>query len=98
MIRDLAQYFHIYVVDLLGMGSSGRPEFPLKEACSSVEVAETFFIESFQQWKDKVGISGKVHLMGHSFGGYIAAVYAMRYPSEIQKLILLSTVGIPERQ
>jgi pimeloyl-ACP methyl ester carboxylesterase len=33
VLKDLSLYFHIYVIDLLGMGSSGRPEY----AASSVE-------------------------------------------------------------
>lgn len=32
MVKDLASMFHVYLVDLLGMGSSGRPEFPLRQA------------------------------------------------------------------
>lgn len=28
VFKGLARHFHIYVVDLLGMGSSGRPPFP----------------------------------------------------------------------
>jgi cardiolipin-specific phospholipase len=28
-------------------------------------------------------------------GGYISTVYAMRYPEEIKKLLLLSPVGFP---
>lgn len=27
VIKDLSKFFHLYVVDLLGMGASGRPEF-----------------------------------------------------------------------
>jgi cardiolipin-specific phospholipase len=30
-------------------------------------------------------------------GGYISAVYAMRYPDEILKLLLLSPVGMPHK-
>ena len=30
-------------------------------------------------------------------GGYISSVYAMRYPEEIKKLLLLSPVGFPHK-
>jgi len=36
-------------------------------------------------------------LCGHSFGGYIATVFALRYPENISKLLLLSPVGVPEK-
>lgn len=32
--------------------------------------------------------------MGHSFGGYIAANYAIKYHQFLKKLILLSPIGI----
>lgn len=27
VLKDLAQYFHLFVVDMLGMGFSGRPKY-----------------------------------------------------------------------
>ena len=99
ILKDLSQYFHIFVLDLLGMGSSGRPPY----TCKSVEKAEDFFIDSIRQWKVKLweekGYSEdkKYYLAGHSLGGYLSSVYALKYESEIIKLILLSPVGIPEK-
>jgi cardiolipin-specific phospholipase len=29
-------------------------------------------------------------------GGYISTCYALRYPEDIEKLLLLSPVGVPE--
>lgn len=39
----------------------------------------------------------KFYLAGHSLGGYVSSVYALHYPYDIEKLLLLSPVGIPER-
>jgi len=36
--------------------------------------------------------------MGHSFGGYFCACYAMRYPEHVEKLILASPVGLGEKE
>ena len=94
ILKDLSLYFHLYVVDMLGMGGSGRPQF----AADSVTVAEDFFVNSLKIWKDKVfGIGEKVYWAGHSLGGYVSAVYALRHPEDIIKLLLLSPVGIPEK-
>ena len=36
-------------------------------------------------------------LLGHSLGAYLAAFYAMKHPSNIMKLVLLSPVGVPKK-
>jgi cardiolipin-specific phospholipase len=35
-------------------------------------------------------------LIGHSLGGYLSTAYALRYPSRVDRLVLLSPAGIPE--
>ncbi len=77
ILKDLAEYFHLYVVDWLGMGSSGRPDY----RCDDVDKAEAFFLESFRIWKEKVGIdkNAKYYLAGHSLGGYLSTVYALKH-------------------
>jgi cardiolipin-specific phospholipase len=92
-LKDLSKYFKLYVIDLLGMGASGRPEYKHFE----VDQAEDFFINSIRQWKEQIGLTGKYYLAGHSMGGYISTVYALRYPEDIEKLLLLSPVGVPEK-
>jgi pimeloyl-ACP methyl ester carboxylesterase len=37
---------------------------------------------------------GSFYLAGHSFGGYIAGNYAVKYPQYIKKLLLISPIGI----
>jgi pimeloyl-ACP methyl ester carboxylesterase len=52
VIKDLSKYFHLYVVDLLGMGASGRPEFNGQ----STDMSEDFFVDSLKKWKENIGI------------------------------------------
>jgi len=61
----------------------------------SVTISEDFFLKPFETWRKKMGIDRMV-LIGHSLGGYLSAVYAMRNPERIGKLVLLSPVGVPE--
>jgi len=93
VIKDLSRFFHLYVIDMLGMGASGRPEFNGE----TTDMSENFFVDSLNKWKEKIGIQEKLYLAGHSLGGYVSSVYAMRYPEDLIQLVLLSPVGIPEK-
>jgi len=45
---------------------------------------------------EKLKLTAKpYYLLGHSFGGFIAAEYALKYQQEIKHLILMSPVGMP---
>jgi cardiolipin-specific phospholipase len=37
----------------------------------------------------------KMTLIGHSLGGYLTVAYALKYPTRVDKLILLSPAGVP---
>ena len=53
ILKDLSHFFHLYVVDLLGMGCSGRPKYK----AFTPELAEDFFVNSLKVWKEKMGIN-----------------------------------------
>jgi cardiolipin-specific phospholipase len=89
----LSHYFqNVYAIDMLGWGLSSRPEFNLKD--DSVETAENFFVESLESWRKKNKID-KMILAGHSMGGYLSVAYSEKYPERVERLILLSPVGVP---
>ena len=54
---------------------------------------EDYFIDSIEKWRQWNHIE-KFNLVGHSFGGYISAKYALKYPNHINKLALLSPLGV----
>ena len=37
-------------------------------------------------------------LFGHSFGGYFSALYTMKYPQYVERLVLASPVGMPAKK
>lgn len=80
----------VYAIDLLGFGRSSHPKFE-KEA----EDAESQFVESIEQWREAIGISEMV-LLGHSFGGFLVASYALKYPQRIKHLILADPWGFQD--
>ena len=92
-----AEGWKIYALDLLGMGRSSRPPFKIaaKDRQSSVTEAENWFTDSLEEWR-KARKLERFSLMGHSLGGYMATCYALKYPGRVNKLYLVSPVGIPE--
>lgn len=98
-IDGLAPHARLFAVDWLGTGRSGRPPFTAR----GQEEAEAFFINSLAAWRKAEGLDaagsngGKMVLVGHSLGGYLAAAYALRHPDHVQHLVLVCPAGIPEK-
>jgi abhydrolase domain-containing protein 5 len=92
IFEGLSAGFRMFAVDLLGTGLSGRPAFKAR----STSEAEDFFIDSFEKWRAATGVSGMV-LVGHSLGGYLSAVYALKYPHHVKHLILVCPAGVGKR-
>jgi cardiolipin-specific phospholipase len=89
----------LYAVDWLGMGRSTRPPFRIKanreDTIGRVTEAESFFVDSLEQWREKMG-HRKMTLIGHSLGAYLTVAYTLRYPERVSRLILLSPAGVPQ--
>ncbi|GJN34380.1 hypothetical protein PR202_gb23036 [Eleusine coracana subsp. coracana] len=84
----LANRFRVIAIDQLGWGGSSRPDF----TCKSTEETEAWFIDSFEEWRKAKNLSNFI-LLGHSFGGYVAAKYALQHPEHVQHLILVGPAG-----
>lgn len=84
----LASRFRVIAMDQLGWGGSSRPDF----TCKSTEETEAWFIDSFEEWRKAKNLSNFI-LLGHSFGGYIAAKYSLKHPEHVKHLILVGSAG-----
>ncbi len=92
-------------VDWLGAAGSSRPSFPygglrkpvwaLSEK-EQIDAALDFSIDSLEAWRAALGIQA-MDLVAHSMGGYLATQYALRYPTRVRRLVLVSPVGWAER-
>lgn len=75
----------VVAFDQLGTGASARPtDVSLWEISRYVEEVETV--------RQTLGL-GRVHLLGHSWGGWLGIEYAIHYPDALKSLILENTVG-----
>jgi len=61
-----------------------------------VSTNESFFVESLESWRQQHNLP-KLTLAGHSMGGYLSVAYAEKYPQHVERLILLSPVGVPQK-
>ena len=90
MALKLRAHFRIIAIDMLGLAGSGRPDYH----AFGYEKAKLWHLYSINTWVKKAAIKEPFHITGHSFGGFIACLYALQYSEQILSVILLSAVGV----
>lgn len=93
VMAGLAQNFYLVIIDLVGMGSSSRPEW----TCQNGEEADAFFMSHIEKWRINMGNLTNFFIAAHSYGGYLFGTYAAKYPQHVRKLLLLSPLGTKQR-
>jgi pimeloyl-ACP methyl ester carboxylesterase len=90
---------HVYALDNWGCGASTRAAFngSFDGEEETIMSNEHTFIEALESWRTAMGIEQFV-LAAHSMGAYLSVRYAQHHAKRLQKLVLLSPVGIPERK
>jgi len=66
---------------------SGRSSADL----DSTEVRLSEFVEDIEGLRRRMDLD-KIHLLGHSWGGFLAMNYALKYPSSLRSLVLLNSM------
>jgi long-chain acyl-CoA synthetase len=79
---EFADRSRVVALDLRGHGSSDRPS-------SGYTVDE--LVGDLEQVVDALHLPPQFVLLGHSFGGALAATYAAKYPDRVERLVLVST-------
>jgi pimeloyl-ACP methyl ester carboxylesterase len=72
-----------YALDLLGHGESYKPDN------RSEYTVKTVF-DHFSDWIDSLQIKEPMTLIGHSLGGGLSLMYALRYPERVNALVLIN--------
>lgn len=81
----LSPHFRLIIPDLPGFGDSTRDQNARYDVDSQVARLRSFV--------QALGLS-QVHLGGNSMGGYLAAVYSARYPTDVISQWLLAPAGV----
>src|SRR5712691_6144642 len=81
-LDNFSDVLHLVYYDHRHNGRSGRP--PLESVTHAQLAADA---EGLRQ---SLGV-GKVAVLGHSYGGFIALEYALRYPESVSHVILVDT-------
>ncbi|NKS48162.1 alpha/beta fold hydrolase [Rhodococcus hoagii] len=84
-----AAHYECHAIDMLGHGYTGKPDY-------AYEIPR--YVEHLVNYFDAVGLD-KVHLVGESLGGWVAAHLASEQPERVLSLQLLAaggTVANPE--
>jgi pimeloyl-ACP methyl ester carboxylesterase len=82
VFAPIAQFARICAYDRQGLGSSERTPAPQ----SGVEAVETL-----RAMLQSAGEGPPYVMAGHSYGGMLVRLYAMRYPSEVTGLVLVDS-------
>jgi pimeloyl-ACP methyl ester carboxylesterase len=87
-ILALAAHHRVYAFDMLGAGRSDKPTSHDYSIAAGAECLRTFM--------DALSIE-KATLIGTSAGGAIALKLALMYPERLDKLVLVSSVGMSRK-
>ncbi len=84
LMATLSSEMRCVALDLLGFGDSAKPRMRYNIA------QEVAFVREFVQAQNL----GACYLLGHSFGGWVAAAYAIAHPDLVKGVILAAPAGI----
>ena len=83
-LADLSDEHKLIFYDQRGSGKS-------EAVVDSTTITLDNFVEDLEALRRELKIE-KVNLLGHSWGGFLAMNYALKYPDNIDKIILISTI------
>jgi pimeloyl-ACP methyl ester carboxylesterase len=84
LMEQLQTRYRCISLDLLGFGESAKPAIRYDVA------QEVAFVRQFMTALQL----DPCYILGHSFGGWVGAAYALQYPAAVQGLLLAAPAGI----
>lgn len=81
----MSKDFHVVAFDYVGHGLSDKPE---------LEYTPHLLAEQLGELMDALGLES-AHLSGESLGGWVSALFAVKYPQRVKRLMLNTAGGLP---
>jgi len=85
--EELAKEYKVIVPDMPGFGRSDALSYPWKM---------NNYVKWIEDFVKALGLK-EYYLMGHSFGGALAAKLAINHPQEVRKLFLVSSASVRKK-
>ena len=85
-IETLSQDYRTYAVDII--------TDPGRSIYTKILRSADDFSDWLDQLLDRLGLTSRIHLVGVSYGGWLAGQYTLRFPHRINKLVLIAPAGI----
>jgi 2-hydroxy-6-oxonona-2,4-dienedioate hydrolase len=82
-VAALAQNFRVVVPDQIGFGRSDKPFINYRVAT---------YVDFLDKFLSELKIE-RASLVGNSMGGWVAASYALKHPSRVERLVLVDAAG-----
>jgi pimeloyl-ACP methyl ester carboxylesterase len=79
-----AANYRVIALDQLGFGKSDKPTLKYRVGT---------YVDFLDKFMSELKIE-KAHLVGNSLGGWIAALFSIKYPARVEKLILVDAAGM----
>jgi 4,5:9,10-diseco-3-hydroxy-5,9,17-trioxoandrosta-1(10),2-diene-4-oate hydrolase len=83
-VHSLAEHHRVYALDLVGNGRTDKPAAPYSFAYGAQ------FVHDFLQSQEV----DRLALVGNSLGGAIALQFALQFPDQVEKLVLVDSAGL----
>jgi pimeloyl-ACP methyl ester carboxylesterase len=84
VIGSLAIHFRVLIPDIVGYGESQKPAAPYNRA---------YFMSWMHSFLDALNL-GQICLIAASMSGAVAIELALRYPEQLENLVLVNSVGL----
>gem|GEM_PF-163496 len=95
-IETLSQDFRVIAIDLPGSGLTSAPHCIKDTRDTCAENLTLHYIQhTFEFFIEDLNLD-KFSLVGSSYGGYLAALYALDHPQKLDKLVLISPLGFQQ--
>lgn len=82
-VAPLSANYHVIAPDLIGFGRSDKPFINYRIA---------FYADFIDKFMSSLNVD-KASLVGNSMGGWMAVMFAAKYPEKVQKLVLVDSAG-----